>query len=298
MKAKVLINLLMLGYVSFIHADNVSLFNQAQQAGDGHQFKLNLNPNSNITSYGNSNGFESIVANNASAGNANAQNLYGSANLDPNYLFNSGTQDIINCETQSDPRCTTINKYLDKGTQATLQAYSQGVSERFYISVKPDSANSSCSMVTRKVPVNPTTITCNSGLNQQATCTSIIVPGLTSYQCDPTVGGCAQYQSDPDCTQTQPYQPGSCLGYSYQYNSGGDCHVLTGQCSTGSSFRTDGCQGSGGRPYSCGECSSGGDPGDHNACWNQQCTNLSPPQLAVYACKTYTYNDQCARFKQ
>ena len=202
MKVKALVNLLLLSSAYFIYADNTSLFNQAQSLGQQHQFNLNLNANSNISTYSTANGFESTVASNANAGNANAQNMYGSANSDPNYLFNSGTQDIKNCEGQNDPRCSTLNKYLDKGTQATLQAYSQGVSERFYISVKPDPSSSSCSLVTRKAPINPTTATCTSSATAQSVCTTVVTPYYNYVPPVPADGTVIAQGSNQDTSKT------------------------------------------------------------------------------------------------
>lgn len=106
----------------------------------------------------------------------------------------------------------------------------------------------------------------------------------TIYSCNPNTGACAPYSSNPNCTLSRAYIPPSCTRYSYQYNSGGNCHVLTNQCNAGTNIHTDGCQGSGGRAYVCGGCSTGGDPSDHNACWGQVCTNWGAETLAQYSC--------------
>lgn len=62
-----------------------------------------------------------------------------------------------------------------------------------------------------------------------------------------------------------------CGQYISTMNTAGDCHWKNISCLPGQMMHTDGCQGSGGRDYMCGSCSTGGDPMDHNACWNQFC---------------------------
>jgi hypothetical protein len=178
LKLKILINVLAI--MSLAYADNTELFNQAMSIGNQNQFNLNLNQSSSIDSYGKSNKFIDDVANNANAGNANAKNMYNGASNDPNYLYNNGTQAIRDCSTQTDPRCTTLNKYGDKDTQTQIQAYTQGLSTRYLISVTPDPSDQACSIVKRKSPVNQSTATCIAGSNQQSQCNNIITP-YTEY---------------------------------------------------------------------------------------------------------------------
>ncbi len=158
------------------YADNTQLFNQAIQLGKQNQFQLNLNQNSNITSYGQNNKFESTVAINTNAGTTGANNMYNSAVRDPNYLYNSGTRTIKDCETKDDPRCTTLNKYGDKDTQRQLQAYTQGFSSRYWISTTPDPIDATCSYIHRKAPINNTMHNCTAGVKQQNQCSNTIVP--------------------------------------------------------------------------------------------------------------------------
>ena len=292
--------LLLLLSISACFADNTDLFNQTYQFGKQNQFNLNLNTNSTINSYGKANYFESNVANNANTGNANSQSMYNNTygeNANPNYLYNEGTKDIAACQSKDDPRCSTLNKYGDKDTQAQFQAYSQGISAKYYISVKPDPADSSCSTITRKVPINQSLASCIASSHTQTTCNSTIAISLDSHDCDPSTGGCNLYQNNPMCQLTRPYITAKCTGYSYQFNYGG-CSVGTSSCNVPSTFNTPGCDGSHGRTYTCGGCSSGGDAGDHNGCWNQKCSNWTPGQLASYACKVYRYGDGCSGFKK
>ena len=158
------------------YADNTQLFNQAIQLGKQNQFQLNLNQNSNITSYGQNNKFESSIAINTNVGTAGASDMYNSQVKDPNYLYNSGTRAIKDCETKNDPRCTTLNKYGDKDTQRQIQAYTQGFSSKYWISTTPDPADSTCSYIHRKAPINNTIHTCIAGIKQQNQCSNTLVP--------------------------------------------------------------------------------------------------------------------------
>ncbi len=160
----------------FCYADNIELFNQAIQLGKQNQFQLNLNQNSNITSYGQNNKFESTVATNTNVGTAGANDMYNSTVRDPNYLYNSGTRAIKDCETKDDPRCTTLNKYGDKDTQRQLQAYTQGFSDKYWISTTPDPADATCSYIHKKAPINNTMHNCITGVKQQNQCSNTIVP--------------------------------------------------------------------------------------------------------------------------
>lgn len=168
--------LVLLITINISYADNTELFNQAMSIGNQNQFNLNLNQNSSINSYGQQNKFDSSVANNANAGNANAKNMYNGQQNDPNYLYNNGRQSILDCETKTDPRCTTINKYGDKDTQSQIQAYTQGISTRYLMSVAPDPIDKSCSIVKRKNPINQTTASCISSAKQQNQCNNTITP--------------------------------------------------------------------------------------------------------------------------
>lgn len=80
-----------------------------------------------------------------------------------------------------------------------------------------------------------------------------------------------------------------CTSY-HAISNHGNCNQGFHQidCTVPSTFRTPGCRDSGGRVYQCGGCSTGGDPLDHNACWNQTCTNWYTPTTTDY--QTY----QCA----
>lgn len=285
-----------LSFVGAVFADNQQDFNNAYQIGKQNQFNLNLNQNSNFTTYAAANKIESSISNSAAVGEQGSKDTYTNANNDNNYLYNKGTQDIADCQNKSDPRCSTLNKYGDRDTQTQLQAYSQGISAKYYISVKPDPADSSCSTVTRKVPINQSNITCTASAHAQNTCHASISINLTYHDCDPTTGGCSIYQSDSMCTLSRPYIAGKCTQYGYNANIG-RCDVFYSTCEVNTVFRTPGCGDSGGRQYQCGGCFTGGDQGDHNGCWNQKCTNYSQPQLATYQCKTSNYSDGCAGFK-
>lgn len=293
---------LLLGLTVCSYADNNDLFNQAYQLGKQNNFNLNLNGNSSINSYAASNNLNSTIVDNANAGTANSQDMYNntySDNADPNYLYKQGTAEIQSCQTKSDPRCTTLNKYGDKDTLTQIQAYSQGLSDKYYISTKPDLSDSSCTFVTRKVPINQSNVMCIASAHSQNTCNSNISINVNYYDCDPTNGACNTYTNNKNCTLVRPYVAPVCTSYQAISNHG-NCaqgfHVI--DCVVPSSFRTPGCQDSGGRVYQCGGCSTGGDPGDHNACWNQICTNWTQPTLATYQCKSTAYSDGCSGFKK
>ena len=293
--------LLMTLGMALCFADNMDLFNQAKQVGVQNQFQLNLNSGSTIDSYGQTNKFESGVANGAHNGNANAQERYnntygsGSTQANPNYLSNEGTKEITNCQSKSDPRCTTLNKYGDKDTQAKLQSYAQGFSQEYYISVKPDPTNSSCSTVTRQVQESQVS-SCITSAKIQYSCNSNLSINLNYHECDPTNGSCAAYSGNSSCTLTRPYIAPACTSYQ-AYANIGTCVVYAISCNAPSTFRTPGCRDSGGRQYQCGTCSTGGDVGDHNGCWGQTCTNWTQLQLAQYACRVSSYSDGCTGFK-
>ena len=183
--------LILLLSINACFADNSDFFNQAYQTGKQNNFNLNLNQNSTFDSYGQVNHFESSVANNANAGNANAQNMYNNTyadNANPNYLYNEGTKDIADCQTKSDPRCTTLNKYGDKDTQAQLQAYGTGISTKYYLTVRPDPADSSCSFVTHKVAINSQSHQCISSAHTQTACDTSLKPYTNAVGPSPSDG--------------------------------------------------------------------------------------------------------------
>lgn len=160
-------------------ADNTAIYNKAYKLGEQHQFNLNLNANSTINSYAIDHKFESTVANNANKGNAPAKNMYDNTygdNADPNYLYKEGVNEIANCQKAGDPRCTTLNRYGDKDTQTQIQAYTQGVSTKYQITVTPDPSDSQCMISKRKVPINQTIATCVSSLKENAQCQNTINP--------------------------------------------------------------------------------------------------------------------------
>ncbi len=286
---------------SMAFADNNSLYNDAVQAGKNKQFNLNLNSNSTIDSYGQAESFHSTIANQANAGNANAQgmhnNVYGE-DANPNYLYNEGTKEISACQGKDDARCTTLNKYGDRDTQTGLQAYGHGVSTKYYISVKPDPINSACSIVTRKVPINQTNESCISSNNSHTSCNATISISLKSHECDEQKGECNTYKNNPQCKQTKPYIAGECKEYSYSAHYG-SCLVNTYTCKAGEMISTPGCGGSGGRGYVCGNCQSGGQGSfDADGCWNNTCINKIESQPAVYSCKVINYIDGCSGLKK
>lgn len=286
--------LLCLG-VNASFADNTSLFNQAYQAGQQNKSNLNLNSNSTINSYGQVNKFESTVANNANTGNANSKDMYNNTygeNANPNYLYNEGTKEIAACQSKTDPKCTTLNKYGDKDTQTKLQAYTHGASTRYYLSVKPDPADSSCSKVTRKVPINATSALCVASSHTQSNCNSTIVIGLSYHDCDPTKGECNNYQSNQDCSLTRPYIAPTCLRWRYSYYYGCTANGVL-ECNTGTEFRTDGWCGSHAEYRTCNGTDYGAGRGG-----NPTCVQYSDAQLASYTCKVSSYSDGCIGFKK
>lgn len=104
-----------------------------------------------------------------------------------------------------------------------------------------------------------------------------------------------QYNCNVQATANYcPAKSNDCLKYSY-YTNYGSCSVGQGVCDANTYFNTPGCGGSHGRQYLCGTCSTGGDPGDHNACWGQQCVqyadsaNCSNPITKIVYTNTYTF---------
>jgi len=163
-------------------ADNVDWFNKGMELGNSHKSDLKLNKDSNMSSFGKANDFKDVVAENANLGNTPAKDMYthvagdGNKNGDPNYLYNSGTQMINDCEKSKDAKCTTLNKYGDKDTQTQIQAYTQHISSKYLISVSPDPTDKECSIVKRKQAINTTIHTCDAGLNTGQTCLTVITP--------------------------------------------------------------------------------------------------------------------------
>ncbi len=168
--------------------DNTQLFNNAMNIGSQHQPSLNLEQNSTISSYGHQHKFDPKVANNANVGNSNAKSIYSSEFNNPNYLYNNGVQEIKNCEHESDPRCTTINKYGDKGTQTEIQSYAHGIATRYYLAVAPDPEDKSCSIIKRKAPINQNTETCSASTKQYNECNNTIIPDSEKLAPEPIDG--------------------------------------------------------------------------------------------------------------
>ncbi len=195
--------------IGLCYADNIDIFNNAMSAGSQHKFSLNLNQNSTIDSYGQAESFLPGVAQGANAGNAVAKDIYNGQTNDPNYLYNSGTKAIKDCETESDPRCSTLNKYGDKDTQRQIQAYSQGFSTKYLISVSPDPVDSSCSIVKRKSPINPSDRVCTAGSKEQTQCHNVMTPSASQYTCDDSKGECEWLKNN--CTLIRPFVPGQCI---------------------------------------------------------------------------------------
>lgn len=159
-----------------VYADNQNYFDNAWQLGKQNQFNLNLNDNSSFSTYAQANKIESNIVNGANTGNAGSKDVFNNASNDSNYLYNQGKREVINCQSRSDARCSTLNKYGDNDTLTQIQAYSQGISEKFYIHTRPDPADSQCSFVTRKVPINQSTATCISSGKDQNVCTTKVTP--------------------------------------------------------------------------------------------------------------------------
>ncbi len=166
-------------FVNLIYADNIDLFNNAMQSGSQHQFNLNLNKDSTIDTYGKAESFNDNIANLANTGNVNSKTIHDNASNNPNYLYNSGIQAINDCLKESDARCTTLNKYGDRDTQTQIQAYTQGLSTRYSISVSPDPADKLCSIVKRKIPINQSIATCTASSKQQNQCFNTITPSFS-----------------------------------------------------------------------------------------------------------------------
>ncbi len=272
-------------------ADNQQYFNDAYQLGKQNQVDLNLNQNSNYTTYAKAHDIESTLYNGANTGASGSEDMYKNADKDNSYLYNQGKQEIANCKSKDDHRCTTLNKYGDNETQTQIQAYSQGVSAKYYISVKPDPADSSCSKVTRKLPINQSTATCVSSAHSQNSCTSTINIGLANFECNPNGGGCNAYQSNPDCKLVKPYVPGECKTWSYTVWYG--CtSVSTVSCANGGNLTSPGWCGSGAETHLCNGTDYGGGRGS-----NPNCIEHSAEQLASYRCKQVSYSDGCKGFK-
>ena len=272
-------------------ADNQQYFDNAYQMGKQNQFNFNLNQNSNYTTYSQANNLESNFYNGASSGSAGSEDMYKNANNDNSYLYNQGKQDIANCKSKSDPRCSTLNKYGDNDIQSQIHAYGQGISSKYYISVKPDPADSSCSKVTRKIPINQSTATCISSTNSQNSCVSTININLANFECNPNNGGCNSYQNNPDCKLVKPYVPNECKTWSYTVWYG--CtSVSTVTCANGGSLTSPGWCGSGTETRLCNGTDYGSGRGS-----NPNCIEYSQEQLASYSCKQVSYNDGCKGFK-
>jgi|LauGreDrversion4_2_1035121.scaffolds.fasta_scaffold03693_10 hypothetical protein len=287
-------------------ADNQQYFDNAYQTGKQNQFNFNLNQNSNFTTYSQANKIESNIYNGASEGEQGSHDMYDNASKNDNYLSTKGKQDIANCKSKTDPRCSTLNKYGDKDTQTKLQAYMQGFKQEYYIDIKPDPADSSCSIVTRRVQENQISY-CVTSAKIQYGCNSTININLNYYQCNPTNGGCNAYINNPRCQNTVPYIAPSCLAYSFTYSYG--CTNWGGSsCSVGSTYRYPGncgtnggtaiCDGTiksgkvfpkGGGPYNCNGVGCAGKD------WS--CSNYNQGQLAQYACRISNYSDGCSGYK-
>ncbi|TXI94167.1 MAG: hypothetical protein E6Q33_00795 [Neisseriales bacterium] len=283
------------------YADNQNYFDNAYQIGKQNQYNLNLNQNSTFNSYTQANNIESNISKNATTGTIGAETVYKNADKDVNYLYNQGKQEISNCQSKSDPRCTSLNKYGDKDTLTQMQAYSQGITEKYYIGVRPDPSDTQCSYVTRKVPVNATTATCIATSHNQNTCNSIINLSVNSYQCYTANNGCRTYQNNSDCKLIQAEVPWKCT-YHYSVdmcaggNYSGDWSCVTTPTSTPPAItKPDG--------YTGGVCGGGNQqiPGWGGCPWgsaretSKSCTQTKP---AVYSCKSYSYSDGCVGFKQ
>lgn len=210
---------------SIYAVDNSTLFNNAYQVGKQNQFNLNLNSNSSFTSYGQANSFESSLSTSANQGNANAKTMYDNTygdNADPNYLYKSGVNEIQRCQNSNDPRCTTLNKYGDKDTQTQLQAYNTGVSQKYYMNVRPDPADSSCSYITKKVPISSTQPTCISDNKQSGKCYNVITPSFSMR--------CSSGQSITDRVLRSADPTGRCdyLTVKLSCDGGGNYQVFLG----------------------------------------------------------------------
>lgn len=202
------------------YADNQNYFDNAYQMGKQNQYNLNLNQNSTFNSYTQANNIESNISKNATTGTIGAETTYKNADKDANYLYNQGKQEIANCQSKSDPRCTTLNKYGDKDTQTSIQAYRQGISEKYYIAVRPDPSDTQCSYVTRKLPINSTEYFCNAALKDNTECNNTITP---SY-----LAKCTSSQKITDRKQRPSDPTGHCdfINVILSCNANGNYNVM------------------------------------------------------------------------
>jgi len=180
-----------------VMADNQEIWNNAYNLGKHNQFNLNLNQNSTINSYGATHKFESSVIDNANAGASGANITYNAAHDDPNYLYNHGVAEIQNCKNKNDPRCSTLNKYGDEDTQRVIQAYTQGFSQKYYMSISSDPSASNCSIIHRKKPVNATNYKCNAGIEQHTQCHNLINVSADYIPASPVDGTIFQPSGSP-----------------------------------------------------------------------------------------------------
>ena len=282
------------GYkIPLCFADNAQYFNQAQQLGKDRQFKLNLNPSSTFTSYSQANKLESNIYNPANAGQNGARELYKNAGNNSNYLMIQGKQALDQCQSQSDPRCSTLNKYGDKDTLTQIQAYSNGVSQRYYIHVKPDPADSACSIITRKQPFNNTIASCVASSRSQINCNQTIVIKVDTHECNPTKHECDSYVGNPDCTLSREYLPKLCkawnISYLYPCELGHDNYAWNSSCNNGSNLTPVGACFRG-RSMLCT------DEDLTAAGIAHSCTNWQYEQQAQYHCKVYSYSDGCVGY--
>lgn len=283
--------------------DSVNAANSMNNQGVGNVGFNNFSDiNSGLNSLSNQVGSSTIDASKQSIdgngqANSSVKNQYSSASNDQNYLYTQGKAGITQCKSQNDPACNAVTRYNDDAVQASFNQYNMGTNgyaNNMYVT--PDPNNATCSVLHSYAPINNQVIQCIAGRNTHNKCSTIISISIATHDCDPTTGSCDIYKTDSMCQKTREYSPASCNRYSYYTNYGG-CQVGQNSCNVPSNFRTPGCNGSGGRDYVCGTCSTGGDTGDHNGCWGQQCTGWTPVQLASYACKVYSLNDQCLPFK-
>lgn len=293
-------SLFLVHYASY--ADNSQLFNEAYQTGKQNQFNLNLNANSTINTYSTSNKLESTYINNANAGTQNSKQDYSGASNDKNYLYNKATKDLANCVNQNDPRCTTLNKYSDKDTQTTLQAYNHNVAQAYYIHTKADPSDNNCTLITTKQPINATTKQCIAAAHQSSSCTAkpIVTINIKTYECNPNGGGCNTYQVNELCTKVRDYKPQLCLTWKVAWPQNGwafttcwNRRAITSTCNAGSQITFNKYCPEDRIPQQniTRECKQTGDAG-----MNWTCINNQPEQLAVYSCKepSYNYIDECA----
>jgi hypothetical protein len=250
----------------------------------------------------------------------NSKNNYSQSKSNPVFQYNSAQDQIAKCRSskfapgsEESAACNAVNRYTDDDFRRNLDAYHQdGFNYWNQKLISPDPNNSTCSIVKSWTPINPKDSICLVGRRTTPICQSSLtawredvfdpaippdgtilasqntsVPWSTKnqYKCDPTTGECNQYINDKTCKIIQNYVAPTCTQYSYSTNYG-NCSVGTASCNMPSSFKTPGCNGSGGRVYNCGSCSTGGDFGDHNSCWNQKCTAYTQMTPAIYECST------------